>query len=204
MRKTKVLYDFILYKPDVKTGFYSNVLVKLTDNPYYQNPFISLIEASDALVSFQAAIIAAADGAHTALSDMHDKEAICDEAVRVLAAYVDHESDGDETKILSSGFHPSKQPVASVKPDIVIVNGFHSGDISIKVKAILYAVAYIWQYRLYNPGAIEGEWISLPITTYARTSLTGLIPGSVYEFRFATISNAGTSEFGQSITHRVM
>ena len=204
MKIFKVLLDFVLFAVTDKITFFRSVISQLTANPTYPSPEPTLAELKVAVDNFELAILAAKEGGPTAKSAMRDAEKTATSLFRNEAYYVDKEAKGDETKILSSGFHPSKQPVASVKPDIVIVNGFHSGDISIKVKAILYAVAYIWQYRLYNPGAIEGEWISLPITTYARTSLTGLIPGSVYEFRFATISNAGTSEFGQSITHRVM
>ncbi len=204
MRKVKVLYDFILYKPLIKDGFYSNVLVKLTDNVFFQNPYISLIEASDALVSFQAAIIAAADGAHTAVSDMHDKEAICDEAYRILADYVGHTANGDETKILSSGFHPSIQPATKYKSEFAIVNGVHSGEVEIKVKAILYAVAYVWQYMIHNPNATESDWLPAAITSRANVSMAGLTPGELYDFRFATVSSSGTTDFGPPFPHRVI
>jgi hypothetical protein len=47
----------------------------------------------------------AKDGAHTAVSAMHASEVSIDDIFRVLAAYVNRIAAGDETQILSSGFH---------------------------------------------------------------------------------------------------
>jgi hypothetical protein len=46
---------------------------------------------------------------------------------RTLAVYVDRKADGDETKILSSGFHISKQPTPIQKAPHTACDGVNSG-----------------------------------------------------------------------------
>ena len=68
-------------------------------------------------------MFAAKDGSHTAVSVMHDKEKIADKTFHIVANYVDKIADGDETQILSSGFHGSKQPTPRQKTHL----GGHQG-----------------------------------------------------------------------------
>ena len=59
------------------------------------------------------------------------------------AHYVDSIANGDETKIISSGFHESKQPIPFNKPALSVMDTAHSGIIKLIAKAILGARAYI-------------------------------------------------------------
>ena len=59
MKKIKVLYDFVLFTIAEKLGFYNNVLDKLTGNPFFTAPYISLTEVKAKLDAFEAAILAA-------------------------------------------------------------------------------------------------------------------------------------------------
>ena len=59
MKKIKVLYDFVIFAIAEKLGFYNNVLDKLTGNPFFTAPYISLTDVKAKLDAFEAAILAA-------------------------------------------------------------------------------------------------------------------------------------------------
>ena len=195
MKKIKVLVDFIQFSVAVKVAFYRNVIAKLTDNPDYPSPDVPLVEAKAVVDNFEAAIVAAKDGSHTAVSAMHDVEIRTDGVFTILAHYVDRVAAGDETKILSSGFHPSKQPVAQQKATLAIIDGSHSGSVKFVAKAVDKTGAYIWQY---TPGPLpinESEWITAAISTYSYYELDGLTVGTIYYFRVAAVTPDGTTDF---------
>ena len=80
MRKLKVLTSFTKLPIVNKASFCRNVVIKMTDNVHFLYPDVSLAEASAALDAFEAAILAAKDGAHTAISIRNDceKVALCE------------------------------------------------------------------------------------------------------------------------------
>jgi hypothetical protein len=200
MKKIKVLYDFVLFTIAEKLGFYNNVLDKLTGNPFFTAPYISLTDVKAKLDAFEAAILAASDGAHSAISDRDDKELACDHDYRILASYVEHQADGNETQILSSGFHATKQPVQQQKATLEVVNGEHPGSVKFIAKAEDKAAAYIWQYILATALTADGVWQVASVTSGASATLDGLTSGSLYYFRVAYVTPAGTSEFCQPVS----
>jgi hypothetical protein len=44
IKKIKVLYDFVLFAIAEKLGFYKNVMDKLSNNPFFTAPYISLTD----------------------------------------------------------------------------------------------------------------------------------------------------------------
>ncbi|MGZ8162844.1 MAG: hypothetical protein ACXWTT_08260 [Methylobacter sp.] len=195
MKKIKVLLDFIKLAVTEKVAFYRNIIAKLTNNPTYPTPDVSLADAKAAVDNFEAVILAARDGGHTAVSAMHDSEAATDAMFRILASYIDKTADGDETKILSSGFHESRQPVAQQKATLAVNDGSHSGSVKLIAKAIDKAGAYIWQYAKETLPAIESDWLAVATGTYSYYELSGLIVAARYYFRVAAVTSAGTTDF---------
>ena len=65
-------------------------------------------------------------------------------------------------------------------------------------------MAYVWQYMIHNPNATESDWLPAAITSRANVSMAGLTPGELYDFRFATVSSSGTTDFGPPFPHRVI
>ena len=203
MKKIKVMNEYVKFNIYEKLAFYTNVLDKLTGNPYFLAPYISLIEVRELLSGLEAAIIAAADGSRIAISVMRDKEALCDAAYRILASYVEHTANGNQTQILSSGFNASKQPVYKLKSIIDVFNGIHAGQVNVIAKAVLNAAIYYWQYRIHALDGLENDWIAGPMTTCAHFTLEGLVPGVMYDFRVATVSASGTTDFCPFVSFRV-
>ena len=129
MKKSKVTVDFIKYSPVNKASHYHTVIDHMTNNPLFPTPDASMIDAQKAVDALDKAIMAAADGGHLAISAMNDAIAATDAVFRILAAYVERIALGDETSILSSGFHFSKQPVFANKETLVAKDGSHTGSV---------------------------------------------------------------------------
>lgn len=85
-------------------------------------------------------------GDHEQIALMHQAEAEFDDFFRRLAKNVNRVADGDDAIILSTGFHLSKQPAPTERPEFTAEYGDEKGSIRLKRKAFEGASAYIWQY----------------------------------------------------------
>jgi hypothetical protein len=195
MKRVKAILDFIKLAVAAKISFYRNVITKLTDSPIYVTPDVPLTEAKASVDKLETAFIAAKDGSHTAVSAMYDAEDAADDIFRILAAYVNRISAGDETAILSSGFNSSKQPVTSQKAVLAVEDGDNSGSVYLVARAIDRAGAYIWQFAKGSLPATEEGWTQAGHSTRAYYELPGLTVGSIYYFRFAAITPDGTTDY---------
>ena len=145
MKTLKALLDFVLFSASEKVIFFKNVLLCLTANPAFQNPDVPLAEANTAVDNFELALLAAADGSHTAISLMHDSEKAVTLKFRNLALYVTRLSEGDASKILSSGFNVSSQPITKDKPILSVTDGTHRGTAKGSLKSVPKSGAYVWE-----------------------------------------------------------
>ena len=118
--------------------------------------------------------------------------------------FVGTAANGDETIIIQSGFHVSKQPTLFQKPEIAVKYGAHSGSVIVNIKAIPGAVAYRCQYTTDASPSAATVWIEVDISTITTIQIDNLIPGTTYSFRFASISSAGTSDYSRPITKIVI
>jgi len=195
MKKIFVLLDFIELAVAEKISFYRNVIAKLTGNATYPTPDKPLTEAKTDTDNLETAYINAKDGSHTLIAKMRAAEATADNLFRILAAYVERIADGDEAKILSSGFHPSKQPASIQKPELTATNGSNLGSVKLVAKAIDGAGAYIWQQAKDNLPANDSGWTIAGHSTVAHFEITGLQQVSKYWFRVAAITPTGTTNY---------
>ena len=195
MRRIKVVFDFMIYPVVEKLPFYRNIYIHLSDTSLFPNLPVPLATLKTVLDDFESALLAAKDGAHSAIAIRNDKEAAADEVFRELATYVNKVANGDETIIIQSGFHASKQPTPYQKPELAVYDGAHSGSVILKIKAIQAAVAYIWQYVQEGSPNSASVWITVDSSTVTTFQIDNLTPGLIYSFRFASISSEGTSDF---------
>ena len=189
MQTLKVLLTFVLYSVSEKVTFFRHVLDELTSNPLYTNPDVPLSEAKIAVDNLELAILAAQDGSHTAISLMHDSEKACTLVFRNLAAYVNRVANGNESKILSSGFHSSNPYPSRTKAVLTIIDGPHSGSAKGTNKSVPKAGSYIWEI---NTGT---DWKQVAVTTQATYTFEGLRLGQVVQFRSSVVTPDGMSDF---------
>lgn len=204
MKICKAVLDFIEFPVNDKVEFYRYIALQLANTALFPAPEIPLTTINKVIDDFEKAILAAKDGSHSAISDRNDKEIIADELFRALVIYVNKIAKGNETIILKSGFHLSKQPVHSQKAEIAVNDGSKSGDVIVVMKSVLDAVAYKIRYRILSTTGEITEWIEAEISTIAKCYIYNLIPGRTYQFIYASITSAGTSDFCDPVSKIVI
>ena len=195
MRKPKVTVDFIKFSPVNKASYYHTVIDHMTNNPLYPTPDATLIDAQKVVDALDKAILAAADGSHLAISAMNDTVAAADAVFRILAAYVERIALGDETTILSSGFHFSKQPVFANKETLVAKDGSHSGSVLLDTIRVDRGVTYVWQMYKGKLPDNDSDWVQIGITTQTSFEISNLEIATKYYFRVAAVTPDGIQDF---------
>ncbi|MBB3188494.1 hypothetical protein [Microbacter margulisiae] len=204
MKKIRALYDFIRFPIPVKITFCSSVLEQLTGNILFPEPDVPLAEAKTKVDKLNTTYLASKDGSHTAVSAMHDAEEEVDYDFRILAAYVNRIANGDETAILSSGFHIMKQPVSIQKPVLAAIDGDNSGYVYLIAKAVSTAGSYIWQMAKDKLPETEEGWSIAGYSTQAYFQVKGLDVAARYYFRMAAITPTKTTDYTPAVMKVVM
>ena len=200
MKISKPVFDFARISMPEKITFFRHVNDQLYGNPHYPTPDITFAEAKAAVDTLEVAVLAAKEGGPTAVSAMHDAAERADTLYRNLAHYVERIAAGDETSILSSGFHISKQPVITPKAELAAFDGEHSGSVSLVAKALLGAVAYLWQMAIDDAAGTGLIWIDIGSSTRANFDVHDLEVMKRYKFRYAAITPNGTSDYCEPVT----
>ena len=200
MKTIKVLFDFATFTIPIKVTFFRNIILKLTNNPYFLTCDPTLADLKIAVDALEAAIYAAKDGGHTPISAMHDKEKIVTVMFKNLAHNIDKTANGDETKLLSSGFNLTNQPALNDKAVLSATDGHRSGTMKLTAKAKPKAGAYIWQKHPGNLPLSESTWETITTTTQASYLVEDLPPGTYWYFRYAAVTpDEGVTDFCQPI-----
>lgn len=204
MKKQKALLDFIQQPVVTKIAFYRNVITQLTGNESFQHPDVALADAKAAVDQLESDYLVTLDGSHLAVSAMHDAEEKADSMFRVLVAYVNRIADGNETLIISSGFHLSKPVNTQQKPELDAQDGDKSGAVWLVARAVPKAGAYIWQMSKDSIPTTDEGWTTAGHSTQAYCQVFGLSVGSRYYFRMNAITTTGTTDYTAPVTKIVI
>jgi len=199
MKKSKVTVDFIKYSPVNKASHYHTVIDHMSNNQLFPTPDVSMLDAQKVVDALDKAILAAADGGHLAISAMNDAIAAADAVFRILAAYVERIALGDETSILSSGFHFSKQPAPRNKETLVAKDGSHSGSVLLDTIRVDKGVTYVWQMYKGKLPDNDSDWVQIGITTQTSFEINNLLIANIYYFRVAAVTPDGIQDFSAPI-----
>lgn len=195
MRQVSVLIDFIKLSVAEKIVFLRSILANLTGHTTFTDPDVTLADGKVKADKLESASLAAKDGSHTAVSAMRDAEKEVDTYLRKQAGYVNRVADGNETLILSSGFHITKQyPNGYDKLPLEALDGKNSGSVLLKAKAIDKAGAYIWQIS-----RNKIDWTTLGHSTRTNFEVPGLTVSEICYFRSAAITPNGTTDFTEPV-----
>jgi len=199
MKKSKVTVDFIKYSPVNKANHYHTVIDHMSNNALFPTPDTTLIDAQKVVDALDKAILAAADGGHLAISAMNDAVVAADAVFRILAAYVERIALGDETSIISSGFHFSKQPTPRNKEILVAKNGSHSGAVLLDTIRVDKGVVYVWQMYKGKLPDNDTDWVQIAITTQSSFEINNLDIACIYYFRVAAVTPDGIQDFSAAV-----
>lgn len=200
MKKVKAVLTFLRYSVIKKIGTYRYVIEKLTNNVTFPTPDVPLADATAVTNKLEEAYYASRDGSHEAISLMHQRETEADEVFHKLVDYVNRIADGDESKILSSGFEVSKEPTPRQKAELTITEGEKPGTLVLRRQAVKGARSYVWQCCKGDSPISEDQWTNLGVSTQATYEAINLISGQRYWFRVAAVTTEGTGAYAPAVS----
>jgi hypothetical protein len=186
MKTIRISLSFKRLSATLIAVFGQSILTAITNNVYFTNPYPALTILQTAVTNLVNAVAAqhAGDKASTAAVTAAKRELY--RVLKMLAAFVEYESNTDEAKALSSGFSLVAVAQASINA-FAAVQGLQSG--SADVSSPGGGSSYIWQYTTDPIGS--AIWLGAATTSQASFTIHGLTPGTKYWFRVALISPAG-------------
>lgn len=148
--------------------------------------------------------LAALDGAITVYSDRlaraktRDKSQVAlknearlnlEQMLITLSGYVMNTANGDEAKLVASGFDLVKPatnlPPIGIPENFSVINGINEGEIVSSVDRVNGAKSYIHEYTV-DPVTPGSSWTQ-EFTTVRKLTIANLDPGKKYWFRVAAI-----------------
>ena len=176
-----------------------NIIKRMTGNPYFPAPtpaLAALTTAIDELRAAEAAALARTKGAATV---RNQKRTALVSQLHTLRGYVQTVADADAANaaaiIESSGLAVRKAPTRHARA-LAAKPGRISGEATVTAVVAARRASYEWQYS-----ADGGKtWITAPTTMQARTTVSGLVPGSTVQFRYRAVTKAGEGDWSQAVS----
>ncbi len=174
------------------------ILAKMKANAKYSSPPVAYADAEKHVNDLEQAEQSAHGGPKGAAQDRNFKLGLVRTDMRLLKEFVQSlaAAAGAEgaSVIEGAGFTVSKTPERTKAPLAARYTGV-PGQVRLDVKAQRRPVTYYWQMSV-----DQKTWTSLPDTEYAHTLVDGLTAGTLYYFRFRTLTKAGLSDGSPAIT----
>jgi hypothetical protein len=175
-----------------------NIVKRMTGNASFPNPAPTIAAVSAAIDDLRAAEAAAISRIKGAASARNDKRKALVALLQLLRGYIQSVADADEGNgpaiIESAGVAVRKRPtrhprVFAAKP------GRISGVATIVAASAGHRASYEWQY------STDGgkTWVTAPSTLQARTSVAGLAPGAVVQFKYRTVTRTGEGDWSAPV-----
>ena len=157
----------------------------------------SLIEELEkSRILLEKAIEISAFGDKRGIASRNLLEKRIDDVFRKVAAYVNHESNGDESLIVAAGFELKKRnnkPSELTKPkELRIERTENSGQLKLNWKPVKNSRNYMVQYGLKIPSK-ETTW-DTHFSTRSTCLIDALKPGKIYRIRILAVGAKGVSQ----------
>ena len=169
--KLKIKSSF-KHSGDAKLSLLSlRILESLKDNPTFPNPTPALATLESTQQAFAEALKVSGRFDRTRVSAKNDKKAALIDVLSQLAGYIEATSEGDKTKLLSSGFDITGQKNDSgVLPPITqfTVEIGPPGQATTRVNKVSGARSYVHQYTP-DPITSDSVWVSETVTERQHT-----------------------------------
>lgn len=178
------------------------IVASMTDNPNFPAPVPALWIVSKAVTRLQnaeAAVLTRAKGA--AATRDEKKRRVCS-LLQQLRSYVQVVADEDlenAASIIESAGMTVKKP-ATVRPRVFSARpGKLPGEVTIIAPKAGNRASYEWEYSI-DSGV---NWLPMPPTVQASTTLTGLTSGSSVMVKYRSVTRKGVSDWSAAFTTTV-
>jgi cell pole-organizing protein PopZ len=180
-------------------SYATSVVTAMTGNPSFPTPAPTLAEVTAAITALQTAESAAIARTKGAVTARNDKQAALVSLLQEMKAYIQKTADADAENsaavIQSAGVSVKKTPVR--KPRVFNAEqGATSGTAKLVTASAGNRASYEWQY------SVDGgkTWVAALATLQAKTSVTGLTPGSTVQFRYLAVTKTGQGDWSPAVS----
>jgi hypothetical protein len=172
------------------------ILAALTNNPHIPTPnppIATLTTALDALVTTEAATKTRAAGTVAARNVARSTLLSLMSATKANVQQVADATPEQAEAIITSAGMTVRKAVAHAKAPFAAKTGAVSGTALLAVKAVAARASYEWEWS----GDGGKTWTAVLPTLEAKTEIPGLPVATVVQFRFRSVTKAGTSDWSQ-------
>jgi len=206
MNKRKAIFKWYRMSVTDLIAHARKVVAGMTGNATYTTPAPTLAAITTATDELEAAQTAASDGGKELTAIMNARRDVLIDLLRQLCDYVNNVADGDEVKVLSSGFDINKlpQPIGTLPAPLKLeqVMGKKVKGLKVRWGRVYGSRTYLVQRAPYTPGLpypTDEDYRDVATVTKARIEMEGLRPGTTYLVRTAAIGTAGRSDFSSPL-----
>ena len=176
------------------------VVASMTGNSDFQTPYPSLANITTAEENFNAALVKANGGSKSDTEHKNEMRAILEDALMLLASYVEDNCQNTASILLSSGFDmrstPGKGAVAGAPTNLKVEDGSHSGEAIVSFKKALYATGYIVRYA---EDLVSGTWKYTEFSSKTKIGLSGLVVGKDVWVQVKSVNANGVSDWSDAM-----
>ncbi|OFY87134.1 MAG: hypothetical protein A3F72_16645 [Bacteroidetes bacterium RIFCSPLOWO2_12_FULL_35_15] len=181
-----------------------HMVTSMTGNSNFTTPFPTLANVTTAINAYETAYNAAQGGGTVLTAYMHDKEVLLDNILTQLGHYVESSANGIESAILSAGMD-IKGKGGNRSVGFTAAPGKVSGDVILHAKAIGSRGAFIFEKTgdvlADGTKAIDSSgWQEIGVSLKANFTVSNLIVGLRYWFRYAAVTKDGQSSWSDPIS----
>jgi len=181
------------------------VLKGLKGNSAYPIPPVDLATYEKGVDSFGTLLTDAQDGGKKAISAKNKQRVAMIKMYTDLGHYVESACNDDLATFNTSGFiqvvrtKTAPGPLAGSSFQW-IDRGSNSGEIAVKIAALIGAIAYELRYTLVVNGVASGSMTTLTLTSPRKLILTGLTPTGTYQFQVRALGKLGFNDWSAPMT----
>ena len=176
----------------------------MTNNPAYPNPPVAMADFKTAIDSFSTLITDAADGGKKSVSAKAKQRREVIKLVAQLGHYVEAACNDDMAIFTSSGFTAASNTKAPPQPLTQAVINFvdrgpNTGQIVVKPDTQKGAVSYEVRSTAVPAAGGTPTWANV-VQTSPKFTITGLTPGTAYQFQVRALGRLGYSDWSEPVT----
>ena len=183
----------------------AKVVACMTGNTDFQTPYPSLANITTAEENFNAALVKANGGSKSDTEYKNEMRAILEDALMLLASYVEDNSQNIASILLSSGFDmrstPVRGAVAEAPTNVAVKDGLLSGEAIVSFKGARYATGYIVRYA---EDLVSGTWKYTEFSSKTKIGLSGLVVGKDVWVQVKSVNSNGISEWSDPAVLRMV
>src|SRR5437764_7063879 len=181
------------------------VLQGLKNNPALTNPPVDMATYEKGVASFGTLLTDAQDGGKKAISAKDKQRVAVIKMYADLGHYVESACNDDPATFNTSGFSAVVRTKTALAPLAGssfqwIDRGPNSGEIAVKIAALIGAIAYELRYTLVANGVASGSPVTLTLTSPRKLILTGLTPTGTYQFQVRALGKVGFNDWSTPMT----